>query len=701
MLGRTQRFSRRAQGTKDQLLAGAVRPVLQSLESRRMLSAGDLDTTFNGGSVIEPFGFLATSTGVAVQQDGKIVTVSSGDDLIHITRYLSTGQRDPSFGDNGLVILSDENDQPYLGAPADVFVDSDGVITVTGSVLAADLDIFTAKLDSTGAYTAFGIAIDGRGGNQLANNAAIAEDGSVYVVGNNDVGGIVEKFDSTGIDESFGASGQLPVAFLDARGIAVQENGSSHQIVVGGATVLPALTRINSDGTTDLGYGIGGFAQSVFTNVAIAGLTIDGDGNAVVVGDAQDADSTNLVVLRFNSSGVQDLSLDNGAGYAGIEGTTELDQFHGTSVKIDGVGKIVVTGYYMDDNTGQASVIVARFNNDGTADSGFGSDSVHDGLSRETFSGFDLGSELAFQDDGSIVVSGAAGNDALVVRFVDEPIVTPPATPVFVDVNGNLVVPSTSGNDTFVVTAQIDGIHVNYNGVDSGAFSFSGHIIISGGDGADSITVDPAVTIAAVVDAGAGNDTVAGGGGDDLIDGGINNDSLSGGAGADTLLGGDGNDLANGNAGNDLIDGGAGVDGLGGAEGSDIVLGGAGLDIVSGGAGRDLLFGGTESDLILGDADEDVIIGGSTSLSVAQLQAVRAEWNGAGTYAQRVSALQGGAGVNLIVSGAGTNVFDDGAIDLLVGGAANDWFLVNLDGSIVSRDLILDRAGSEVRTDID
>jgi hypothetical protein len=143
------------------------------------------------------------------------------------------------------------------------------------------------------------------------------------------------------------------------------------------------------------------------------------------------------------------------------------------------------------------------------------------------------------------------------------------------------------------------------------------------------------------------------------------------------------------------------VDVLNGAAGNDIVNGGSGLDIASGGTGRDMVLGGEDSDLLLGDAEEDLLIGGTTSLSNADLLTVLAEWTGPGTYQQRVTSLQSGDGINLIANGPGTNVFDDDAIDLLVGGAASDWFLVNFDGSFITRDIILDRAGGEIRTDID
>ena len=59
---------------------------------------------------------------------------------------------------------------------------------------------------------------------------------------------------------------------------------------------------------------------------------------------------------------------------------------------------------------------------------------------------------------------------------------------------------------------------------------------------------------------GDGQNTVIGGGLNDIVIGGSGSDTIDGGAGNDTLSGGGGNDVIAGGRGNDLIDGGAGID---------------------------------------------------------------------------------------------------------------------------------------------
>ncbi|SEB04424.1 Hemolysin-type calcium-binding repeat-containing protein [Rubrimonas cliftonensis] len=132
-----------------------------------------------------------------------------------------------------------------------------------------------------------------------------------------------------------------------------------------------------------------------------------------------------------------------------------------------------------------------------------------------------------------------------------------------------------------------------------------------------------------VIDALAGDDVVKSGAGDDAIDLGAGDDIALSGSGADTVLGGDGNDTVKSGAGNDSIDGGAGDDVILSGDGNDTILGGDGNDtikpgrgddVMDGGAGDDILvafrgdemlIGGAGNDTLLGNLDDDTLIGGA------------------------------------------------------------------------------------------
>jgi uncharacterized delta-60 repeat protein len=95
---------------------------------------GKLDTLFGvGGAVIEPIGFSAVASALAIQKNGKIVIAGSAYDSrdFTIVRYDSTGTYDPEFGANGMV-----NTPVGLNAYASsISLQSDGKIIVSGSVM--------------------------------------------------------------------------------------------------------------------------------------------------------------------------------------------------------------------------------------------------------------------------------------------------------------------------------------------------------------------------------------------------------------------------------------------------------------------------------------------------------------------------------------------------------------------------------------
>lgn len=129
--------------------------------------------------------------------------------------------------------------------------------------------------------------------------------------------------------------------------------------------------------------------------------------------------------------------------------------------------------------------------------------------------------------------------------------------------------------------------------------------------------------------AGAGNDTASGGlemdtlkggDGDDRLYSGDDRDDLDGGDGRDLLDGGSGDDRLDGDWGDDVLDGGAGNDFLWASDGNDSLLGGDGIDDLNGYAGNDTLRGGAGDDSLNGSneggrmfapAEVDILVGGA------------------------------------------------------------------------------------------
>ena len=120
----------------------------------------------------------------------------------------------------------------------------------------------------------------------------------------------------------------------------------------------------------------------------------------------------------------------------------------------------------------------------------------------------------------------------------------------------DLVVYGTAGNDNIQIkAAKIHGQVMVISGKSKlGPFLPTGRIIVYGLAGNDRITVAANITIPAMLFGGAGNDTLTGGGANDVLVGGDGNDVLNGGKAANILLGGAGIDnLKGGRPGNVLV----------------------------------------------------------------------------------------------------------------------------------------------------
>ncbi|TAN47210.1 MAG: hypothetical protein EPN26_14220, partial [Rhodospirillales bacterium] len=155
----------------------------------------------------------------------------------------------------------------------------------------------------------------------------------------------------------------------------------------------------------------------------------------------------------------------------------------------------------------------------------------------------------------------------------------------------------------------------------------------------------------------AGRDDIYGGAGDDILDGGADRDDLEGGSGNDTLLGGAGDDRLDGDHGNDLLDGGEGNDYLNGDGGRDILFGGAGNDNLAGGEEDDLLDGGSGNDGLNGCGGSDTLRGGDGD-----------------------DRLTGNRGNDTLEGGNGNDVLNGaGGKDVLAGGQGNDYLIGGSD----------------------
>lgn len=214
-----------------------------------------------------------------------------------------------------------------------------------------------------------------------------------------------------------------------------------------------------------------------------------------------------------------------------------------------------------------------------------------------------------------------------------------------------LFVSGTTGDDVirFVPATGNSRVRVLINGVDEGTFKSSGLLVGYGQAGHDTISVELPSRSA----------------------------WLYGQGGDDTLLTGNGNSILLGGVGNDQLTAG---------NGKDILIGGAGADVLIGGNGDDLLIAGSTAYESNSDADHDALCD------------IFDEWqSGSGGYDRRIKHLRLGGGKNGRTVLNSTTVFDDSAVDQLLGDNGQDWFLLNLTGGVLDN---ASRTSNETATDI-
>ncbi|MFE4716142.1 calcium-binding protein [Streptomyces sp. NPDC056728] len=560
-----------------------------------LAAPGDLDPGFDGdGKVVTDFGGYDESRDMALQADGKIVTVGlnnppqGGAADFTLARYNTNGSLDTSFDGDGLVLTDvSGGDEDIANGVA---VQPDGKIVVVGR-----------SVDPVS------------GGNRFT------------VVRYNSNGSLDTGFDGDGIAlTDFGTGVQ------EAYAVTVQANGAI--VAVGESGPNVALARYNTDGSLDTSFDGDGRVTTPFATADVAGgLKVQPDGKLVVSGTSD----FDFALARYNPDGTLDSGFDGDGKVTTSFGAGTLDGSSDLALQPD--GKIVAAGI------SQADFAVARYNVDGSLDSGFGTGGK---VTTDVYLGFfDSASAVALQSDGKIVVSGNTGDDRGLVRY--QVAATPPPTGVDLSVTKagpatvslgdqatytvtvtnkstttaatgitladaltgpGTVLSATPGQGTCTITSagancalgslasgasttvtvvaepratgtlsdkatvtatQTDPVPANNSATATSTVNNAHGCTITGTSGADTLTggygndVICALSGNDTVRAGFGSDTVYGGPGNDNIDGGFDNDTLIGGPGNDTLTGYFGNDRLNtvdNVSGNDTANGGMGTD---------------------------------------------------------------------------------------------------------------------------------------------
>ena len=207
----------------------------------------------------------------------------------------------------------------------------------------------------------------------------------------------------------------VPNMVARLRGITIQSDGKI--VAVGDVEwhdstsdlSYAAMARYNANGTLDEGFGNAGLVVSASEDdPSYQAVTVQADGKIVVVGHG----GLPFRMLRYTSDGVLDSSFGDGGVATADFGWSWFD-----NLVVQADGKIIILENVWDDASNVSGVAMARFNTDGTLDSGFGDG----GKVISCFDGdpFCPGLGAAIRSDGRIVVTGSVGvddGDALIAQ---------------------------------------------------------------------------------------------------------------------------------------------------------------------------------------------------------------------------------------------------------------------------------------------
>jgi uncharacterized delta-60 repeat protein len=255
-----------------------------------------------GGQVLAGFGSDQSSgtlgdvaNGVALQPDGKIVVAgsvprpaTSAHDFVLI-RFNADGSLDTGFGTGGLVTVS-----PAGWGGGAVAVQPDGKIVTLGSGFTVMRFDATGQPDS-GFGTGGSVTTTFAGLSLVsAMDVALQPDGKIVAAGGGGSYFGAARYDAAGrLDPSFGSGGPVAVNLAVHSGpirLALQSDGKvvlagTRNGTSGGFSTDFVVARFNADGSLDAGFGSGGMVVTDLDKLdSLFGLGLQPDGKIVAAG---------------------------------------------------------------------------------------------------------------------------------------------------------------------------------------------------------------------------------------------------------------------------------------------------------------------------------------------------------------------------------------------------------------------------------
>ncbi|HEX4792574.1 MAG TPA: M36 family metallopeptidase [Humisphaera sp.] len=295
----------------------------------RFTRAGVLDNTFGTKGIayisLATTGSFAFNT-IAIQPDGRILLGGTVAGRFAVTRLLSNGTLDSSFANQGHALISLPAGNSALNA---LLLQSDGEIIAAGQIAG---NFGMLRLSSAGALDkTFGIVVTQFPGASSSIASVAFTAGNRIIAGGTTSGGVfaLARYSGGGVlDLSFGLSG-LVTTFAgfspQARRLVIQPDGKILLAgTIGNRQTFIGVARYNADGSADMTFGAGGFAQQALAgNAIVTDMLLDSNGRIVVAGNEQNAAGLQGFVFCFVSNGRPDPQFGtDGAALVALADTT-------------------------------------------------------------------------------------------------------------------------------------------------------------------------------------------------------------------------------------------------------------------------------------------------------------------------------------------------------------------------------------------
>ncbi|MFD8984177.1 calcium-binding protein [Streptomyces sp. NPDC059564] len=661
---------RRRPGGRAGLPAALGLVLVLLLPGTALAAPGDLDPSFGpDGRVTTVFPGYSEGHDIARQADGKLVVAGRSEAGFALARYNTNGGPDTTFSGDGMV-TSDFGGGAHV-ANAVAVQPSDGKIVVAGTTEVPGDEggccfFSVARYNTDGSLdTGFGdgglVRVDEFGGSADGADVAVQPDGRIIAAGKGGGGGfaLVRLTAGGSLDPSLVGDGAVVAGFTPtspqdaggiARGMALQPDGKILAVGYVGNTAFDiGVARYNGNGTLDTTFSGDGMVTADFGGTEFGNaVAVQPDGKIVAAGDG----GAGVALLRYNADGSADTGFAAGGrtsvGFPGDGGSA-------SALALQPNGKIVVAGQADDPNSSEANDFgLARFNPNGTVDTGFGGD----GFVVTGFGDFDAARGVLVQPDGKIVAAGYGAGFAFAVARYEGGDGTPPPPPAAdlsvtktgtatvsigdrasytVRVSNSTASTATATGVTLTDTLSGAGVTLISATASQGtctttttAATCALGTLAPGASATVTVTAEPRATgtltdtakvTATQQDPATANNTatattsvnnargctIIGTSGADTLNGGYANDVICALGGNDTVRASYGNDTVHGGYGNDNIDGGFGDDTLDGGPGNDTLTGYYGNDRLTttdGVAGNDTANGGSGTDTCTTDAGD-------------------------------------------------------------------------------------------------